>query len=139
MQISVPHYTTGVRPAILLVDDYVDALAAWEVFLRAEGFDVVTACSGSDALAAVAVSVPSLIVLDLVLPDRTGCDIARTLRAEANTSHIPLIAATGICDPAHLADAREAGFDAILVKPCDPTVLIAKIRELLAAQSESPA
>ena len=77
--------------------------------------------------------------MDLVLPDRTGCDIARTLRAETDTRHIPLIAATGICDPVHLADAREAGFDAILVKPCDPTVLSAKIRELLAAQSASPA
>jgi len=139
MRISVPHYTTGVRPAILLVDDYVDALAAWEVFLRAEGFDVVTACSGADALAAVAASVPSLIVMDLGLPDRTGCDIARTLRAETDTRHIPLIAATGVSDPAQLADARRAGFDAILVKPCDPTVLIAKIRELLAAQSTSPA
>ena len=139
MQMSVPHYTTGVRPAILLVDDYVDALAAWEVFLRAEGFDVVTAASASDALAAVAASVPSLIVMDLVLPDGTGCDIARTLRAETDTRHIPLIAATGVCDPARLADARQAGFDAILVKPCDPVALIAKIRELLAAAQSSPA
>jgi CheY-like chemotaxis protein len=119
----------------LLVDDYVDALGAWEVFLRAEGFDVVTACNASDALAAVEASAPALIVLDLVLPDRTGCDIARALRASIETQHIPLIAATGVCDPARLAEARQAGFDAILTKPCDPTVLIATIRELLGARS----
>ena len=128
----VPQYTTGVSPAILIVDDYADSLEAWEIFLRAEGFDVVTATSGAGALQAVSAAIPSLIVMDLMLPDLLGVDVARLLRAEPRTRRIPLVAATGLSDEAHLAAAREAGFDAVLIKPCEPATLIATIRRLLA-------
>ena len=130
----VPQYTSGVSPSILIVDDYADALEAWEIFLRAEGFDVVCATSGAAALQAASASVPSLIVMDLMLPDLSGVDVARMLRAEPKTQAIPLVAATGLSDPDRLAEAREAGFDAVLIKPCEPAALIATIRELLAAQ-----
>jgi len=127
----VPDYTARVRPVILLVDDYVDALPAWEIFLQAEGFDVVTAASGPEALSTVNASSPDLVVLDLALPGISGCDVARALRSDAATKHIPLIAATGFSDAVQLEQARLAGFDTVLVKPCDPTELAARIRELL--------
>jgi two-component system cell cycle response regulator len=130
---SVPHYTSAVRPAVLIVDDYVDALFAWEIFLRAEGFDVVTASSGPEALDSARRAVPNVIVMDLALPGLSGCEVARALRAESATRHIPLIAATGAADPMQLDEARAAGFDTILAKPLDPMVLVSKIRELLDA------
>ena len=132
---SVPQYTTGVSPAILIVDDYADSLEAWEIFLRSEGFDVISATTGAAALAAAASAIPALIVMDLMLPDLSGVDVARRLRAESRTAHIPLVAATGLSDPDRLAEARAAGFDAVLIKPCEPATLIATIRELLAAQA----
>jgi len=130
---SVPDYTSEGRPAILLVDDYVDALPAWEIFLRAEGFEVRTATDGPAALASATSAIPNLIVMDLALPGLSGCDVARALRSQDLTLHIPLIAATGFSDPVQLEEARLAGFDAILVKPCDPLMLVQKIRELLAS------
>ena len=76
---------------------------------------------------------PSLIVMDLILPDLSGVEVARMLRADPATQGIPLVAATGLSDPDQLAQAREAGFNAVLVKPCEPATLVATIRELLAA------
>ena len=127
-----PHDPADVRPTILLVDDYADALPAWEIFLRAEGFDVLTAASGRDALLHVATNRPDLVALDLDLPDLSGCEVAQLLRSHAETRHIPLIAVTGYSHGSKHDQARASGFDAIVVKPCDPVKLIAEIRRLLA-------
>ena len=83
---------------ILLVDDYPDALDVWELYLCSEGFKVLTAANGQDALAAT-VRLPDMVVLDLQLPDVSGFEVARELRATAATRHIPLIAATGYSTP----------------------------------------
>ena len=125
------HYTAAVRPVILLVDDYVDALPAWEIFLKAEGFDVLTAVTGQEALARTIADKPSLVVMDLNLPGLSGSEVAALLRSREDTRQIPLIAATGYSHDAQLDKARQAGFDAIIVKPCDPLTLIAEIRRLL--------
>jgi CheY-like chemotaxis protein len=128
---SVPHYTTGIRPTILIVDDYVDALDAWELFLQAEGFTVVKATTGEDALSCAEQATPDLIVLDVELPGLSGVDVARTLRSAERTRQVPLIATTG---HSHVGDAmRAAGFDAVLTKPCDPAMLISEIRRLMAS------
>jgi DNA-binding response OmpR family regulator len=121
----------------LLVDDYADALPAWEVFLHAEGFDVLTAGTGRDALSCATATRPDLIVLDLDLPDLSGCEVARALRLHADTQHIPLIAATGYSHGSQFDEARTSGFDAIIVKPCDPAILIAEIRRLLPTSRSS--
>ena len=116
---------------ILIVDDYPDALDVWSLYLRAEGFTVLTA---SDGLAAVTLAIeerPDLIVLDLELPGKTGIEVATILRAQASTCHIPLIAATGCSQVKQLDLAREAGFNAIIVKPCEPDGLVREIRRLL--------
>lgn len=134
---SSPHYTAGVRPTILLVDDYADALPAWETFLRTEGFDVLTAATGRDALLRATAEKPDLVVLDLDLPDLSGCEVAQTLRSHADTRHIRLIAATGYSHGAQFDEARASGFDAIIVKPCEPIMLIAEIRRLLPAGRQS--
>jgi CheY-like chemotaxis protein len=134
---SSPHYTAGVRPTILLVDDYADVLPAWEAFLHAEGFDVLTAATGRDALSRATSERPDLVILDLDLPDMPGCDVAQALRSHADTRHIPLIAATGYSHGSQLDRARVSGFDAIIVKPCDPVALVAEIRRLLPTDRSS--
>jgi DNA-binding response OmpR family regulator len=111
------------------VDDYVDALDAWELFLQAEGFAVVKATTGEDALTCTERAIPDLIVLDVELPGLSGVDVARTLRSGERTRLVPLIATTG---HSHIGDVmRDAGFDAVLTKPCDPATLIAEIRRLM--------
>ena len=117
---------------VLIVDDYPDALDVWALFLRAEGFDVLTAANGHQALQHAVSAVPDMVVMDIQLPGLSGLEVARELRRSPSTRHIPLIAATGLSHATQIDEARVAGFDAVIVKPCDPEVLIAEIRRLLA-------
>ncbi len=124
---------------ILIVDDYPDALDVWELYLRSEGFRVLTAASGYEALSCAAAAIPDMVVLDLQLPDVSGFEVARELRSRAGTCHIPLIAATGYSHAHQLEQARQSGFDSVIVKPCDPDALVAEIRRLLANAADRPA
>ena len=127
----VPHYTAANRPSILIVDDYDDARDVWTTLLGMEGFDVLTAANGVDALAIALTGAPNLVVLDLSLPDMSGVEVARAIRDQQSGRAMPLVALTGFSDPEHLAQARDAGFDLVLTKPCTPSVLIDEIRRLL--------
>lgn len=116
---------------VLIVDDYVDALEVWAQYLEAEGFRVVTAATGRQALQRIRDDRPDVVVLDLELPDLSGSDVARRVRAADDTRGLPLIAATGCARPRELEAARNAGFDLILTKPCDPVGLVHEIRRLV--------
>lgn len=118
---------------ILLVDDYPDALDIWALYLRSMGYRVSTAGDGAAAIAQAERLQPDLIVLDLELPRVSGFDVARHLRRNPETRFIPLIAATGYSHVRQLDRAREAGFDQIIVKPCDPDLLVEEIGRLLQA------
>jgi CheY-like chemotaxis protein len=128
---------TGAR-TVLIVDDYPDALDVWEMYLRAEGFQVLTASTGRQALATAIAGIPDLIVLDLDLPDLSGFDVARELRAQPATRHIPLIAATGYSHVVMQDRAMQSGFDSIIIKPCDPDALVVEIERLLSAHGAPP-
>jgi CheY-like chemotaxis protein len=117
---------------ILLVDDYRDALEIWEWYLRSKGYDVLTATNGAEAVQLAKSAHPDVIVMDLQLPRLTGCEAARLLRAAPDTMDIPLIAATGFSHGRELDEAREAGFDRIVIKPCDPPRLVEEIQQTLA-------
>lgn len=119
---------------ILLVDDYRDALEIWEWYLRAEGHDVLTANSGAEAVRLAKSAHPDVIVMDLELPGLSGCEAARQIRSAPGTMDIPLIAATGFSHERQLAEARDAGFERILIKPCDPADLGAEIERVLATK-----
>jgi CheY-like chemotaxis protein len=124
------------RPTILLVDDYVDALEVWGLYLRAAGYNVLTASDGLTALSVATDARPDLVVLDLELPGKSGFEVATILRAQSVTRDLPIIAATGYSHARQLDLARKSGFDAILIKPCDPDVLLGEIRRLLARRAE---
>jgi CheY-like chemotaxis protein len=117
---------------ILIVDDYPEALEVWGLYLRAAGFTVLTAGDGRTALARATGELPDLVVLDIELPGLSGDQVSRTLRAHPETSDIPQIAATGVAGTGRLSQVRLAGFDLVLHKPCDPDLLVAEVRRLLA-------
>lgn len=117
--------------SILIVDDYVDALEAWRLFLRAAGFEVHTAADGVTALAEAVARRPDLIVMDLELPKMSGLDVAKALRQREDTRDIPLIVATGYSHAQALAQSQDVRVDAVIVKPCDPDQLVSEIRRLL--------
>jgi CheY-like chemotaxis protein len=116
---------------ILLVDDYPDAVDVLALYLRGEGFTVFTASDGEAALAQARQYIPHLIVMDLEMPLLSGYEVAARLRAHPDTAAIPLIAATGHSHARQLDDAIAAGFNAVIVKPCDPDELVREIRRLL--------
>lgn len=124
---------TDQRRRILIVDDYVDSLESWALFFNLSGFEVLTAGDGESAVRIALASRPDIALLDLDLPIMTGVEAARQIRAAAETRDLPLIATTGYSGGTRFHDAESAGFDRILVKPCDPSRLLAEIEQLLAA------
>lgn len=126
---------------ILLVDDYPDALEVGSLFLSTFGYLVQTAGDGLAALAQVHECPPDerpdLVILDLELPKLGGLDVARRIRGNPDTAATPLIAVTGHSDPARMEEARAAGFDRVLTKPCNPLVLHDEIRRLLELRAGS--
>ena len=116
---------------VLLVDDYPDALEIWGLYLRSLGYDVMTAEDGCTALELARAWLPDVIVLDLELPGISGFEAAVRLRHAPETAAIPLIAATGYSHVTQLEQARQSGFDSIIVKPFEPMALVAEIERLL--------
>jgi CheY-like chemotaxis protein len=119
---------------ILLVDDYPDALETWGLFLRMKGYDVVTAPDGRSAVQTAITERPDVIVMDLDLPGMSGVEAARVLRQRPETAGIPMIAATGFSHKGQLDEAEHAGFNVILIKPCEPETLIEHIERLIDAR-----
>ena len=124
------------RKHILIVDDYPDALDIWAIYLQSMGYRVSTAADGLSAVDKAEELLPDLIVLDLELPGLTGFEVAQRLRATPATSPIPLIAATGYSHARQLDMARQSGFDAVVVKPCDPDMLVQEIERLLSVNAD---
>ena len=116
---------------LLLVDDYPDALEMWGLYFRSLGYEVVTAEDGLKAVEEAHRTQPDVVILDLDLPGITGFEAAVRLRSAADTAEIPLIAATCYSHATLLDRARQCGFDSILVKPCEPTALVAEVERLL--------
>lgn len=129
--------TDTAKPIVLFADDYPDALDVWTLYLSAAGFTVLTASDGPGALAETERATPDVIVLDLEMPGLSGYEVARELRARPATQSTPLIAATGHSHARQLDEALTCGFDAVIVKPCDPGALVAEIRRLLARPAQA--
>ncbi|SRR6266542_6298140 len=118
-------------PSVLLVDDEPESRDVIGIMLDHIGFDVVVATSGQDALR-LAEKGPDLILLDLYLPSLDGFEVCRRLRALPSTRRIPICAMTALyAGSAEKHEILDAGADAFLRKPIDPTELRATLRALL--------
>lgn len=130
---------------ILVVDDEEDLLELVEVNLAREGFDVVTAMSGKEVFEAVEAQTPSLVVLDLMLPDMSGTEICRRLRSNPRTAEVPVIILSAKGEEIDRVVGFEVGADDYVVKS-DFSVreLVLRVRAVLrrggatAAASDEP-
>jgi CheY-like chemotaxis protein len=120
-------------PLVLVVDDFEDNRAMYVEYLQFHGFRVVDAVNGEDAVLRTRELLPAVIVMDLSLPVMDGWEATRQIKADPKTAHIRVIALTGHAEPAHAKKALDAGCDDLVVKPCLPENLLAKIREHLPA------
>ncbi|HEV7731981.1 MAG TPA: response regulator [Candidatus Binatia bacterium] len=117
---------------ILVVDD-TDALRYRKVrILRQEGFDVSEAATGTEALQMVTERQPHLVLLDIKLPDVSGWEVCRRLKADAATSSVMVLQLSATyTDATATARALDGGADAYLTEPAEPPVLLATVRALL--------
>jgi signal transduction histidine kinase len=119
-------------PRILVVDDNAPARYAVCRMLRKNGFEVVEAATGEEALALANSASPELVLLDVNLPDIHGYEVARRLKSESATSHTPILQLSASAITAEdRVDGLESGADAYLVEPVDAGELVANIRALL--------
>ena len=113
---------------VLVVDDERQILRALRVLLGGAGFEVSTAETAQDALDKLTVRPPDAAILDLILPDGNGVEIARSIR---EWSEMPIIVLSAIGDEAEKVRALEAGADDYVTKPFGPDELIARLRAAL--------
>lgn len=116
---------------ILVVDDTPRNLKLLADLLTATGYDVVTAASGSEAIARVTHDHPDLVLLDVVMPGMNGYDVCRAIRDDPATSILPVIMVTALEPSSERVKGLEAGADDFLAKPISQPELLARVRSLL--------
>ena len=115
-------------PRVLVVDDEQQILRALRTSLRGAGYEVETAETAEGALAAAAMRPPEAVILDLVLPDGTGIDVARELRT---WSTAPVIVLSAVGEERQKIAALDAGADDYVTKPVGIDELLARLRAVL--------
>ena len=123
--------TESVR-SILLVEDDALLRQAFRMLLEDAGYAVLEAGTARDALAHARTKLPSIVLLDLGLPDRSGLEVASELRADAKTADIPVVALTGRVGAAEKRACLDAGCVAYLAKPVEAKLLLRRVPEILA-------
>jgi two-component system, OmpR family, alkaline phosphatase synthesis response regulator PhoP len=113
---------------ILVIDDEPKIVEICRDYLKAGGYEVVSAADGPNGLSAIRREKPDLIVLDLMLPGMDGLDLCRQLRKESN---VPVIMLTARVDEADKLVGLELGADDYITKPFSPRELVARVRTVL--------
>ena len=119
-------------PLVLIVDPFVDARDMYAEYLEFRGYRVATAATGAEAIQRARADEPALILMDTYLPEMSGIDTLRVMRADPALCHIPILAFTTNAMEHERAAAHRVGFDAVIPKPCLPDDLIAAIQPYLA-------
>ena len=118
---------------ILVIDDDLANLALAQALLQAEGFQVRVAMDAASAFKVLATCTPSLILMDIQLPEVDGWELTKKLKADPATSDIPVIAITAYGKEGDMQKARRAGFVEFLAKPVSTRELPEIVRRHLSA------
>lgn len=112
---------------VLIVDDVPDNLSVLHDALDESGYTVLVATSGEAALNRARQAVPDIVLLDAMMPGMDGFEVAKRLKAMAETAHIPIIFMTGLTETEHLVAALEAGGVDYVTKPIKPKEVMARM------------
>ena len=124
------------KEKILIVEDEKDIIKMIEYNLKKEGYKVIDARDGEDALDLAVREYPDLILLDLMLPGIDGLEVCKSLKKESKTSSIPIIMLTAKSQESDKVVGLELGADDYITKPFSPRELIARIKAVLRRVAE---
>jgi pilus assembly protein CpaE len=114
--------------SILIIDDSEIMLKMLSAAFRSDGYELFTAQSGKEALEIIKRIVPSLILLDVVLPDTDGYQVCKTIRNDPRTAHVPIMMLTGFSDLENRLQAFDSGADDFMQKPFQLEELRARVK-----------
>jgi len=116
---------------VLVVDDSDVIRKLISVNLEMEGFEVVTAVDGQDALDKIIEVAPDVMTIDVVMPRLDGYDTVAQVRADPRTSHLKIAMVTACAQEADIRRGEAVGVDAYVTKPFDPSTLVRTVRDLV--------
>jgi CheY-like chemotaxis protein len=116
---------------LLIVDDDLETLRLVSLMLQRQGYQIITASNGRQALSLALTEKPDLIILDVMMPEVDGLEVARRLRKSRDTAHIPILMFTAKGQVEDLVAGYEAGADDYLTKPIHPVELSARLKAIL--------
>jgi two-component system phosphate regulon response regulator PhoB len=125
------------KERILVVDDEEDILELVRFHLVREGYQLVLASSGEEALKKAGRETFDLVVLDLMLPGLDGLEVAKALKGDAKTKTLPIIMLTAKGEDADIVTGLEIGADDYITKPFSPRVLTARVKAVLRRRSRA--
>jgi CheY-like chemotaxis protein len=124
---------TSTRGRVLVVDDSEAVRRLITLNLELEGFEVVTAVDGQDALDKVREVEPDVMTIDVKMPRLDGFDTVARLRADPGTRHVKIAMVTACAQESDRQQGAAVGVDAYLTKPFDPAHLVRTVRDLIEA------
>jgi adenylate cyclase len=118
-------------PRVLVVDDNPANLEIMEARLGRQGYEVITARDGDEALIVARAQTPDLILLDVMMPGKDGIAVCRELKADPALPFLPIILVTAKAGPDDIVTGLDAGGDEYITKPVDQAALVARVRSIL--------
>jgi DNA-binding response OmpR family regulator len=125
------HAVVRMTPRILIVDDDDGLRHLMRLVLRREGFEVIEAADGAEALARAYDSHPTLVLLDVMMPGLDGFEVCRKLRSDQRTHRLPIVFVSAIGDIKHRNELLKLGADDCIQKPIGPRELIVRVRGVM--------
>jgi two-component system sensor histidine kinase/response regulator len=113
---------------ILVVDDVVANILLLKVLLTNEKFGILTASGGCEAIDITQKEKPDLILLDVMMPDKSGFEVAKTLKEDENTAEIPIIFLTALDNPSDIVEGFHVGGNDFVSKPFSKDELIVRVK-----------
>lgn len=123
---------------ILVADDEPDILEIISYNLHKEGYEVYTAADGNEALDKARLHHPDLIILDIMMPKKTGVEVCQILRTQPEFSQTLIIFLTALSDEAIQIKGLESGADDYVTKPVSPKVLISRVNAIFRRIKQEP-
>ena len=124
---------------LLLADDSATIQRVIEMTFAEEDVRVVTVGDGREAIERIAADPPDIVLADTSMPEKDGYEVSAFVKAEPARARIPVVLLTGAFEPVDDGRAREAGCDAVLVKPFEPKAVLGRVRELLGLSGDGGA